>query len=105
MRNRDLNLASLFMPYFKGRIAISLGLIIFVDDVRPAPAPDVYPAAVCDPKNIRLALHKPDRETMDRKDIEGLKRHRVITAEHVLVTEQVRKVGCKRVTYALVLDS
>ena len=40
---------------------------------------------------------------MDGKDVQGFQGHRVVTAEHVLVAEQVRKICGERIGNARVL--
>lgn len=41
---------------------------------------------------------------MHGEDIQGFECHRVIAAEHILITEQIGEVGGERMAYAFVFD-
>lgn len=81
------------MTDFERLGAIAFCLREFFRDVQPSAAAHRLAACALDPENIRLARDEPDREPVDRKDVERLQRHGVVTAKHVLVAQKIGEVG------------
>src|SRR5574337_167576 len=91
------------MSDFEGTIAISFCLAELLDDICPAAA--AYTDALVrldDPEKIGLTLNEPHRKPMNRENIKRFQRHGVISAKHILVAQQIRKIGRKRVPDALI---
>ena len=55
-----------------------------------------------DPEKIGLTLNEPHRKSVNRENIKRFQRHGVISAKHVLVAQQIRKIGRKRIPDALI---
>ena len=54
---------------------------------------DADAITVLNSQEIRFALHEAYRKAVHRENVQGLQGHRVITAEHVLIAQQVRQIG------------
>ena len=81
---------SLFMSDLERLTAVSLCLGKFVDDIRPAATADTaaFPTRT-NPQEIGFALYEPDRESVNREDVQRFERHFVIAAKHILVSQEI----------------
>ena len=101
-RDGNPDVARADTPNFVGRFAVALRLHVLVHDVGPSPRADVGSGAADDTREVGLALHQSDREAVHGEDVQRLERHRVVAAQHVLVTQQVGEIRRERVTDARV---
>ena len=91
------------VPDLERTVTIRFCLSELLDNVGPAAAADTDPLfRVNDPQKIGLTLNEPDGKSVYRENIKRLQRHRVISAKHVLVAQQIRKIGRKRIADALI---
>ncbi len=84
------------MAYLEWVLAVGFGLGELVNYVEPAAAAysGRFPGNADD---VRLALYEANGEAVDGEYVQRLEGHRVVAAEHVLVADQIRKVGRQRV--------
>jgi len=100
-RYPDLALAE--MLNLVGCLAIPFRADELVHDIRPAARSDVRSGPVDNPQNVGLALYEADREPVNGEDVQRLERHRVVAAQHVLISQQIGQIGRERVANSLIL--
>jgi hypothetical protein len=98
----DLRFPAPVLPDLKRMGTVFLGFAEFLDDIPPAAAADTAAVAVDDSEKIGFTLNQSHRKTVYRKDVEGFQGHGVVAAQHVLVAEQVGKIGGQGVSHPAV---
>jgi hypothetical protein len=84
----------------KGLVAVCLGFHVLLYNIDPAPTTNVCSCApVSYAQEIRFALDETHWKTMHGKNIQGFEGHCVVAAKHILITQEIRKIGRQSIPY------
>src|SRR5208283_1560108 len=85
------------VPGFEGLLTVVFGTTVLLQKVTESTRPDLR-----NPQHIVFALHQPNREPMNAKDILTFQCTGVVAPKHVLVPQEIREyreqgVPCRRI--------